>query len=133
MALAFNLTIMPVFWLFMAKDIFGILTWSGMDLVRRIHYTDTHTVPFMTSMYCLFTTRNFKLFPEDWKIIWVSCMVYIFFNWLGGIVEGEPLYPSSYTDWSNPLLSMATYSFFAVLNAVVFYAFAKCWDSFRRV
>ena len=133
MALAFNLTIVPGFWIFMSSDIFGALTWQGMDIVRHIHYTGTHTIPIITSMYCLFMTKNFKLFPEDWKIIWVASMVYIYFNWLGTQCEGEPMYPSSYTDWSNPTISIISYSLYAVLNAVVYYIFAKMWDSYRRV
>ena len=128
MSLAFNLTITPMFWLVLAPSVFSVLSWSGYDLLCRIHYTSTHTLPIMTSFTNLAITKKFKLYPEDWRVIFVSCLGYIYCNYLGTIVEGEPMYPGYYTSWEAPYWAIFAYSMLAVANAAVFKLFACFWD-----
>lgn len=131
MALTFNFTITPMFWFVLAPEIFSVLSWQGYDIICRLHYTCTHSLPIITSLLNLYLTKNFKLYPEDWRIIFISCMAYIYCNYLGTIIEGEPVYPGYYTGWESAPWAIFAYSCLAVANAAVFKVFAELWNKYR--
>ena len=84
-ALGLNLSITPMFWAMLAPSCFKGVGWSGYDLVCRIHWSANHILPVTYCIINFITTRQLTLFTEDWRLIFVLCLIYPYFNYLGTI------------------------------------------------
>jgi hypothetical protein len=124
LSLGFNMFITASFWGLMNNIVFD-LKYSGMDAYFRYHYTTTHSLPLITSIYCVYFTKNLKLFPCDWKIIFYVTLTYMLPNYIGGKVEGEAMYPSSWSDWSSPAKTIFSYTMMSLVTAGLYYIVAK--------
>lgn len=96
--------------------------WTGLDLVTKIHLTTTHTIPMIASLTNIFITKNMVFFPEDWKIMFLGGVIYIYANYLGTQVEGSPMYPIA--DWTNVPFTIMCYLFAAILESFIYYHLA---------
>jgi hypothetical protein len=84
LSLCFNLIIFPIFWLLLAPIEYSKYPeWTGIDLMTKFHLTTTHCIPIIASLSNVYLTKNMKFFPEDWKIIFLSGIIYIYANYLG--------------------------------------------------
>lgn len=124
LSFAFNMFITASFWGLM-NDIVFDLKGSGIDAYYRYHYTVTHSLPLITSIYCLYFTKNLKIFSCDWKIVFYATLSYMIPNYIGGKVEGEAMYPSTWSDWSSPAKAIFSYTLMAVVTAGAYFLVAK--------
>ena len=67
--------------------------------------------------------------PYDFKFVLALGIIYIYFNYIGTIAEGAPMYPIA--DWSNFWETLILYVILALLEAGSFYLFAK-WICKKR-
>ena len=84
MAVCYNLMIVPLFWYAIAPTIFE-RDWHGMNLITNIHLCTTHIIPFLATFSNLYYTKDMVLLPQDWKIMFLTGIVYIYANYLGTI------------------------------------------------
>jgi len=70
-------------------------------------------------------TKNLQLFPCDYKLIFYCTLSYMIPNYIGGRVEGDPMYPSSWSDWSSPAKAIFSYTLMAVITAGTYWIVAK--------
>lgn len=124
-ALAFNLAITPFFWIVIAPINFSRVGWTGRDLVCRIHWTITHSMPLIYCLLNYLVTRQITLFPEDWRIIFLLCLIYIYLNYLGTLSQGSPVYPGPCLDWKSAPSTIFGYTLWACFNSYLFYEFAR--------
>ena len=124
LSFAFNMFITLSFWGLMNNIVFD-LKGSGLDAYFRYHYTTTHSLPLIASIYCVTFTKNLKLFSCDWKIVFYATLCYMIPNYIGGKVEGEAMYPSSWSDWSSPAKSIFSYTMMAVVTSTLYYIASK--------
>lgn len=119
-SICYNILICPIFWALLAPIEFSKYPkWRGLDLVTKIHLTTTHTIPIIASLTNIFLTKNMVFFPEDWKIMFLGGVIYIYANYLGTQVEGSPMYPIA--DWTNVPFTILCYLFAAILESFIFY------------
>ena len=112
LAFGLNWVATILFWTILAPAFFPYLSWHGFDLFLRVHLTTLHSVPMVYSLANM-TFCDMVILKKD--TIWVLfCgVIYMFANFTGTVVHGEPLYPIA--DWKNPILT----AFLYLLNAFV--------------
>ena len=129
MAICYNVVITPLFWTILAPYYFTHIHWHGMDIVVLLHLVFTHTLPIIASIVTTYLTKGMIFFPEDWKIMFVSGIVYIYANWLGTQNEGKPMYPIA--DWSSYPETIFLYFLLGCVHSFLYYHIAK-WVSRQR-
>lgn len=108
MSWSFNVIICPLFWTVEAPVVFPVLNLHKLhDVIWGIHYCTLHTVPIISCLTNTYLTKNMTMVGEDWRIMFVAGLIYIYANWLGTQVEGAPMYP--YADWKNVPLTIFLY------------------------
>ena len=120
-ATALNLLIMVIFWGTLAPYIFPNLGWSGHDLYMRWHMVTLHLVPFIQTTSNTILT-DMELIPSDWPLILSMGCLYMFFNALGKLDCGVPIYPV--LDWSDPAFSAAGWLFLACVMTTMYWGWA---------
>ena len=127
-ATAFNLIITPMFWTLLAPNIFE--DWKTLvGFIDNIHYMTTHTIPLLATVFNLYFTPGFKFVRDDWKLVFKLGMAYIYYNYVGTIAEGHPMYP--YADWTNFWLTVFLYTVLAAFDAIAFYWAAGRLQKYR--
>ena len=83
-SICYNVVICPLFWAIIAPIEFAKYpSWRGLDLVTKIHLTATHSVPIIASLTNIYITKHMVFFKEDWKIMFLGGVIYIYANYLG--------------------------------------------------
>lgn len=117
-ATAFDLVITPLFWTILAPNIFE--DWHTVEgFIDNVHYMTTHSIPLLASLFNIYYTSNFKFVLADWKLVFNLGISYIYYNYVGTIAEGHPMYPLA--DWSNFWLTVFLYGVLAAFDAIAFY------------
>jgi len=84
LSLCYNLMIFPIFWLLLAPVEYSKYPeWNWPDLITKFHLTITHCIPLIACLSNVYLTKNMKFFPEDWKIVFLTGMIYIYANYIG--------------------------------------------------
>jgi len=122
MSVCYNIMIVPLFWSVIAPTLFT-RDWHGINLINNIHLCTTHIIPFVATFTNLYYTKNMVLLPQDWKVMFLTGIVYIYANYLGTMALQQPLYPIA--DWTNPKFTIFCYFSLAVVESTVYYYFSK--------
>jgi len=123
MATCLDLIIVPIFWIGLWPMIYPSLVkgWPA-DFMTCLTMVTHHTVPAITTFSNLYFT-DIKLLKKDWWICLIMGVLFIPANYAGFIVTGQSLYPGF--DWTKPVLTAFLWFGVAVLQTVVYYAFAN--------
>ena len=123
LATGFNFVIFLFFWTILAKGVFN-KPWNNLvDIITNIHLIGSHTIPLIAGMTNIYLTKGHVLLPYDFKAVLALGIFYIYWNYVGTIAEGHPMYPIA--DWSNFWETVILYVLLAVMEAGSFYLFAK--------
>lgn len=122
-AAGFNIVIMPLFWLILAKGVFTNPWDNLVDIVTNIHLITSHTVPFIGGFTNVYLTKGHVMLPYDWRYVFFLGVFYIFANYVGTINEGAPMYPVA--DWKNFWFTFSCYLALAAVEAGCFYKFSQ--------
>ena len=113
--------IMVIFWGTLAPYIFPNLGWTGHDLYMRWHMVTLHLVPFIQTT-CNTILTDMELVQADWPMMLSMGCLYMFFNALGKLDCGVPIYPV--LDWTDPVFSASGWFFLAVVMSTMYYFWA---------
>lgn len=129
MAMGFDLAIMPLFWAVLAPKLF-ILKWHGfLNIVTNIHLITTHTLPIIGTLTNIYLTKGFVFLPRDCQSMFLFGLIYIYFNYLGTLMEGAPMYPLA--DWKNFWETVGWYTLLAACETLFYWLFAN-WLNKKR-
>ena len=128
-AVGFNLVIFPGFWILLAPGIFKRPVHTFKDYCTFYHLIESHTLPLIASMTHLYLVKGHVLLTKDHIYILMLGIIYIYFNYLGTIMEGHPMYPVA--DWSNFYETVGLYIFMAFLETISYYLLAS-WICKKR-
>jgi len=123
MATCLDLIIVPLFWIVLAPLIFPALikAWPA-DAMTFLTMITHHTIPAIATFSNLYFT-DIKLLKKDWWIMLLMGVLFIPANYAGFVVLGQSLYPGF--DWTKPIECAFKWFGIAVLQTVVYYAFAR--------
>lgn len=124
-----NMAIVPMFLKIIVPIAYKKLSWHGIDLYWRIEMTTCHVVPIVASLTNMIMTQMVFL-KRDWRLCLTAGILYIFFNLLGTVNEGHPMYPL--VDWVNPSVTIALFVVQSYYLALVHYIAAWIMQHLRH-
>lgn len=129
LAFGFNAIIFPFFWVMLAPHVLDRPWDNFLDIVQNLHLIFSHVVPLIASVTNIALTKDHVLLPYDHKYVFALGIIYIYFNYIGTIAEGHPMYPIA--DWSNFYLTVFLYVTMAALEALALNLFGT-WICKKR-
>jgi len=93
-----------------------------LEKVGIMHLVLSHCVPLIASLTNIYLTKDHVLLYYDHKYVLGLGIIYIYFNYIGTIAEGHPMYPIA--DWSNFWATVIMYVILAILESGSMYLFA---------
>lgn len=122
LAFGFNAVIFPFFWIVLAPTVLDRPCKTFLEAVGILHLVLSHCMPLVASLVNIYLTKDHVLLYYDHKYVLALGIVYIYFNYIGTIAEGHPMYPIA--DWSNFYETVLMYVTLAGLEAGAEYLFA---------
>ena len=123
MAMGFDLVIMPLFWAVLAPKLFSAKWDTLLHIVTNFHLITTHTLPIIGTCVNIYLTKDFVFLTRDCQSMFLLGLIYIYFNYIGTINEGAPMYPVA--DWSNFWETVGYYTLLAATETLAYWLFAK--------
>jgi hypothetical protein len=122
-AFGFNAVVFPFFWIVLAPTVLDRPLDTFLEKVGCMHLILSHCMPLIASVTNIYLTKGHVLLYYDHKFIFALGIIYIYFNYIGTIAEGHPMYPIA--NWKNFYETVAMYMTLAALEAGAEYKFAK--------
>jgi len=129
LAFGFNAVVFPFFWVVLAPTVLDRPTDTFLEKVQLMHLILSHCVPLIASFVNIYLTKDHVLLYYDHKYVLSLGIAYIYFNYIGTIAEGHPMYPIA--DWSNFYETVIMYLILAVMEAGAEYWFSN-WICRKR-